>query len=168
MSLKSKDKQCYEAGVEAIHHIIETRKNKGKAQFDRLDEDKEVPFIVPAVTWDSVKQVGSLNNEHWFFDVGYAFREALDLIFMDRVRNKRRVNLWTQGAIISFKEGDLIRSRCGQRSVQVKYANPMGWDEVKNDMYYGSVTYQESFFESGQSETKHATQLDFLSMLING
>ncbi|WP_040891106.1 hypothetical protein [Vibrio ezurae] len=168
MLLKNKDKQCYGAGIEAIHYIIETRKNKGKTQFERLDEDKKVPFIVPAVTWDAAKQVGSLNNEHWHFDVGYAFREALDLIFMERIRNKRKINLWTQGAIISFNEGDLLLSRCGQRSIQVKYANPMGWDETKSDMYYGSVTYQEYFIKNGKSETKHATQLDFLSILING
>lgn len=158
------DKLCYAAGIDAVHYIIEMRKNKGKSQFDRLDEDKKVPFIVPAVTWDSVKQVGSLNNEKWSFDVGYAFREALDLVFMDRTRNKQKVNLWTQGGIIAFKEGDLIYSRCGQRSVQVRYASSMGWDVAKNDMYYGSVTY----YESWTSEIKHATQLDFLSMLING
>jgi hypothetical protein len=164
MSLKNKYRECYEAGIDSVNYIIEMRKTKGKAQFDRLDEDKKVPFIVPAVTWDSVKQVGSLNNDHWSFNVGYAFREALDLIFMDRMRNKRKVNLWTQGALISFKEGDLIHSRCGQRSVQVKYATPMGWDEAKNDMYYGVVTYHER----GKPESKHVTQLDFLSMLING
>ncbi|PSW31722.1 hypothetical protein C9J21_15470 [Photobacterium phosphoreum] len=158
------DRLCYAAGVDAVHYIIEMRKKKGKSQFDRLDEDKEVPFTVPAVTWDSVKQVGSLNNGNWSFDVGYAFREALDLIFMDRTRNKLKVNLWTQGGIISFKEGDLIYSRCGQRSVQVRYATSMGWDVAKNDMYYGNVTY----YESWTSEIKHVTQLDFLSMLING
>ena len=148
MNFKNRDTLCFDAGIDAIYHIIKTRKNKNKSSFIRLDEDKAVPFVIPSVTWNSTTQIGSLNNEHWVFDVGYAFREALDLIYMARKRNKCKVYLWTQGALISFKEGDLIQTRCGKRSVQVQYANPMGWDEATNDIYYGMVTYQESIFKN--------------------
>ncbi|WP_434145029.1 hypothetical protein [Photobacterium leiognathi] len=163
MAIK-KDTLCYEAGINAITHIINLRKKKNKDQFDCLDEDKNVPFVVPVVTWDSVTQTGFLNNDHWAFNVGYGFREALDFIFMERVRNKQKVYRWSQGPIIAFKEGDLIRSKDNKRSVQVRFANPMGWDADKNEMYYGSVTY----FESNSLETKILSQIDFLNLLITG
>lgn len=165
MSLKQR---CYDAGIKAIQHIIETRVKTGKSTFLRLDEDKNVPFVVPRITWNSSTQKGSLHNEHWHFIVGYGFREALDLLFMERVRNKKKIGLWSQGCIISFKEGDLIHSRCGQRSVQVKFAAPMGWDEAKNEMYYGTVTYNERNIEKGSMQSHTLNQLEFLTMLIEG
>ncbi|EMK3507609.1 hypothetical protein V8094_000031 [Vibrio parahaemolyticus] len=160
------EKQCYDGGLEAIQSIIDTRVKSKKSTFQRYDEDKKVPFVVPKVTWDKVKQAGSLNNEHWQFNVGYGFREALDLIYMERVRNKKKVHLWTQGCIISFKEGDLLTSQDGSRSVQVKYASPMGWDETKNEMYYGNVTFTDFDHLKETSETKSINQLDFLKILI--
>lgn len=166
-----KVKLCYEAGVDAIRHIIEIRKSKGKDQFDRLDEDKEVPFVVPRVTWNSEAMTGSLNNEHWEFNVSYAFRDALDLRYIERIRDKKKVNLWTQGALLSFKEGDLITSRCKSKTLQVKLANPMGWDADNNEMYYGSVTFKFYGAEGGGFNCiyeKNVTQLEFLEMLIKG
>ena len=162
---------CYEAGVDAIRHVIDLRKNKDKGQFERLDEDKKVPFVVPKVTWDSTMMAGSLNNEHWAFNVHYAFREALDLRFMERVRNKRKVHLWTQGALVSFKEGDTLVSRCRSRSVQVKYANGMGWDAAKQEMYFGSVIFKKHTIKNGVFSfvgEDNLTQLEFLEMLITG
>lgn len=162
---------CYEAGIDAIRYVIELRKNKDKGQFERLDEDKKVPFVVPKVTWNSTMMTGSLNNEHWAFNVHYAFREALDLRFMERVRNKRKVHLWTQGALVSFKEGDTLVSRCVSKSVQVKYANGMGWDSAKNEMYYGSVIFKKHIIKKGSLNfvgEYNLTQLEFLEMLITG
>lgn len=166
-----KEVLCYEAGIDAIKYIIDLRKKKNKGQFDRLDEDKKVPFVVPAVTWNSISQIGSLNNSHWVFSVSYGFRDALDLILIERMRNKNKVNRWSQGPIIAFKEGDLIRSKDNKRSIQVKFANPMGWDMEKNDMYYGSVTYLESEIIDNISyplKTKILNQMDFLNLLITG
>ncbi|MCC3803444.1 hypothetical protein QTO12_04550 [Vibrio owensii] len=164
----SVEKLCYEGGVQTVYQIIEHRISKGKSNFQRFDEDKEVPFIVPKVTWNAEIGTGSLNNEHWAYCVGYAFREALDLQFMERIRDKKKVNLWSQGCILNFKEGDLISSKCGKKYVQVKYASPMGWDEDKNEMYYGSVTYSYVDNENSIKEQRHTTQTDFLSLLING
>ncbi|HDY7840673.1 TPA: hypothetical protein RQK35_003411 [Vibrio vulnificus] len=161
-------KKCYDAGIKAIEHIIETRAQTGKSTFQRLDEDKHVPFVVPAITWDTESKEGSLNNDHWYFKVGYCFREALDLQFIERVRDKKKVNLWSQGCIVSFKEGDLIYSHSGDRAVQVKYASPMGWDEAKNEMYYGSVTFDETNLLNGSSDVVTLNQLEFLSLLIEG
>ncbi|WP_305845317.1 hypothetical protein [Photobacterium leiognathi] len=83
---------------------------------------------------------------------------------MERVRNKKKIYRWSQGPIIAFKEGDLIRSRDNKRSVQVRFANPIGWDTDKNDMYYVSVTY----LESNSLETKILSKIDFLNLLITG
>mgnify|MGYP001770942974 CR=1 FL=1 len=52
--------------------------------------------------------------------------------------------------------------------VQVKYASPMGWDEAKQEMFYGSVTFIDVDSSTGISETKSLTQLDFLKLLIEG
>ncbi|WP_415846650.1 hypothetical protein [Vibrio aerogenes] len=166
-----REKLCYEAGVDAIRHIIEVRKRKGRKKFDRLDEDKKVPFVVPKVTWDYKTKSGYLNNEHWAFKVSYAFREALDLRCIERVRKKQKVNLWSQGPLIAFKEGDLLLSRCESKAIQVKYANPMGWDTPKNEMYYGSVIFKIYTINNGSFDfitEGNATQLEFLEMMING
>lgn len=160
--------QFYGSGVKAIQHIIETRIQTGKSSFQRLDEDKHVPFVVPAITWDNDTKQGSLNNDHWCFKVGYGFREALDLRLIERKRDKKIVNLWSQGCIISFQEGDLIDSRCGKRAVQVTFASPMGWDDAKNEMFYGSVTYKELDLVNNSSTVHTLNQLEFLNMLIEG
>lgn len=96
----SLERQCYEAGISAIQHIIEVRIQKGTSNFQRLDEDKHVPFVVPAVTWDKNSQTGSLNNDHWNFKVGYCFREALDLFLWSERGTIRKLTFGVRG--VSF------------------------------------------------------------------
>ncbi|WP_234494609.1 hypothetical protein [Vibrio maritimus] len=160
-----------EAGSDAIRHIIDRRIKTNKNRFIRIDEDKHVAFVVPQITWCPIKQNGSLNNDHWHYNVGFGFREALDLLYIERIRNKRKVRLWTQGPNIAFKEGDFIESRDKNKAIQVIYADAMGWDTTKNNMFYGSVTYK--VYErsiNGLAVTKQntATQLEFLEILIGG
>ncbi len=126
-------------------------------------------LIVPDVTYINGK--GSLNNAHWKFVVPYAFRDALDLKYEKRMKNKEPHMVWTQGVILRFKDGDTISSRCGTSLVQVKYANPMGWDVSKDEMYEGSVLYEEFGHteECNQSlGERNITQMKFLELLIYG
>ncbi|WED23054.1 hypothetical protein L3Q72_06575 [Vibrio sp. JC009] len=148
--------------VGLIEHIIKTRVSKKKETFDRLKEH----LVVPEVSYDRKTMTGDLNNSHWKFKVGYAFRDALDLMYQQRVENKKNVQVWTQGPIIAFKEGDTFESRTGV-SLQVKNAAPMGWDEVKNEMYYGLVRYQAyAPLLRSYSDTYTCNQLEFLDILI--
>ena len=111
------------------------------------------------------------DNSHWHYNVHFSFREAIDIRLEERKNDKKPYLVWTQGPIISFKEGDLIHSNDGCRSVQVKYALPMGWDGSKGEMYEGVVTY--SLFENSEGEIhqigqESCSQMRFLELLITG
>lgn len=130
---------------------------------------RSTDLIVPEVTHEGLN--GSLNNEYWFFNVKYAFREALDIKYEERKKNKKPYMVWTQGPILSFKEGDLIHSNDGQRAVQVQFANQMGWDSAKQQMYVGSVSYFEMSVSDGffnKISEQSCTQMQFLQLLIYG
>ena len=126
---------------------------------------RQTILIVPEVTSKS------LHNQHWKFDVLFAFRDALDIQFQRRIKNKKPYWVWTQGPILSFKEGDIIKSRDGKQLVQVQFANPMGWDESKNSMNEGSVMFDE-FAVNNDQHTKirreTCSQMQFLELLIYG
>ena len=81
---------------------------------------------IPEVSYDTELSVGSLNNDDWFFKVPYAFREALDLKFEERKKNKKGYMVWTQGPILSFKNGDFFTAKNGSTALQVQFADPMG------------------------------------------
>ena len=53
--------------------------------------------------------------------------------------------VWTQGPILKFKEGDSLTSKDGKICVQVKFANQMGWDTEKGEMYKGAVIYDKTY-----------------------
>jgi hypothetical protein len=126
-------------------------------------------LIVSEVTYYERK--GSLNNESWVFIVGYSFRDALNIKFEERKKNKNAYMVWTQGPLLSFKEGDMIHSKDGKRIVQVRFADPMGWDAATNEMYQGSVFYSE-YMPSDNTYLKlnehTCTQMQFLQLLIHG
>ncbi|MGH1371156.1 MAG: hypothetical protein ACRBBW_03915 [Cellvibrionaceae bacterium] len=128
----------------------------------------------------------SLHNEHWAFDVGYAFRDALDIRLTDSTRTvidsatgiKRKVveRVWTQGVIINFREGDALYSRDGMWVLQVMdMSAPMGWDPQLQTMYKGAVRVT-AFRRSGGSVPEmyedlgvaRYPQMHFLKILING
>jgi hypothetical protein len=130
---------------------------------------RSTDLIVPKVTY--LDRQGSLNNEFWSFKVSYAFRDALDIKNEERKKNKKAYRVWTQGPFLSFKEGDLIHSNDGRRTVQINIAKEMSWDKSKGEMYQGSVTFSEHTI-SDDSITKISeqtcTQMQFLELLING
>lgn len=125
-------------------------------------------LIVP-VTCDSMS--GSLNNEHWYFNVPYAFREALDIRYLRRVKNKIPFMAWTQGPLISFTEGDVLTANNNQTSLQVKFAQSMGWDPALSEMYQGSVVFDEFTIAEGvfiHKQRYSCNQMEFLETLITG
>lgn len=131
--------------------------------------NRSTQLIVPHVSYSQNK--GSLNNDHWAYNVTYAFREALDIKYEKRTKNKTPYMVWTQGPILNFKEGDFIHSRMGFPSVQVKFANIMGWDPEKGEMYLGSVTFDEYETQSGKFikvAQRNLNQIEFLTLLIDG
>ena len=130
---------------------------------------RKTDLIVPQVTYEDGQ--GSLNNDSWAFKVTYVFRDALDIKYEERKKNKEPYMVWTQGPILSFKDGDMIHSKDGNRSIQVRFANQMGWDATKEEMSPGSVVYSE-YAVSGNSHSKlgehTCTQMQFLQLLIHG
>lgn len=114
---------------------------------------------------------GSLNNEHWEYNVPFAFRDTLDIKHEQRMKDKKPYMVWTQGPILSFKKGDLLTARNGRKAVQVQFAKPMGWDASKNEMDEGTVVYDDFNIINGKYiKYRHNTcsQMQFLEMLIYG
>lgn len=131
---------------------------------------RKVPTM-PQVKYNSELNVGTLDNDDWYFRVPYAFREALDIKFEERKKDKKCYMVWTQGPILSFKDGDTFTAKNQKSALQVRFSNPMGWDPEKNQMYQGRVVF-DKFDVSGHKHTKlsqySCTQMDFLKILISG
>ena len=126
-------------------------------------------LIVPDICF--VDGVGTMKTDLWQFKVSFAFRDALDIKYEQRKKNKKPYMVWTQGPIINFKNWDLLKSKDGRREVQIQYANPMGWDASRNEMYQGSVVYDDYTISNNKytkTDQQICTQIEFLQMLIYG
>jgi len=124
---------------------------------------RSASLIVPKVS------LGSLSNEGWAFNVPYAFRDALDIKYEQRMKDKKPYMIWTQGPLINFNEGDTFTARDNKSAMQVLYATGMGWDTATNKMYLGSVVLDE--FEINERKytkikQRTCTQMELLEMLI--
>lgn len=132
---------------------------------------KRKTSTIPKVHYNNELSIGSLNNEDWFYNVPYAFREALDLKFEERKKDKKGYYIWTQGPILSFKNGDTFTATNGNYALQIQFANPMGWDSSKNEMYLGSVVFKKIAVIGNQLTelNQHiCSQMEFLKILITG
>ena len=121
-----------------------------KTKTGRRKSVREPTLIVPHI--DTKNSRDDFCHENWFFNVSYAFREALDIKYEERKKDKKSYWLWTQGPYLSFKDGDTLRSRDNKIALQVKYANSMGWDTVKQEMYQGSIVF-DKFNVDGHKHT---------------
>lgn len=134
------------------------------------DTDRSTHLIVGDISRVNGEGVFD-GNEHWAFDVGYAFRSALDITYDQRQKKNVKYMVWTQGPLLRFDVGDLIHSKDGFRAVAVTYAMPMGWDVKADSMYEGIVSY-DTFDMTGEGPTKLSsattTQVGFLRLLICG
>jgi hypothetical protein len=132
---------------------------------------RAIKLIVPEVTYYPKEMAGSLNNDHWAYDVSYAFRDALDIKFEQRMKNKKPYMVWTQGPLINFTKGDWIHSKCGQKSLQVQFSSGMGWDPTILQMYNGIVNFDRFNKKDGswiKTSSESLDQMEFLEMLIMG
>lgn len=133
--------------------------------------DKSTKLIVSGVSFDESQKSGHLNNDHWSFCVGYAFRDALGLSFDQRKKNKVAYMVWTQSPYIYFKEGDLLASRCGNYNLQVKMANAVRREKISHLIDYGLVNFL--IFKKLDGRRRYyamqtMTQYEFLQVLIYG
>ena len=120
-------------------------------------------LIVPKVS------LGSLSNDSWAFNVPYAFRDALDIKYEQRMKEKKPYMIWTQGPLINFNEGDTFTARNNKSAMQIIFATGMGWDTATNTMYPGSVVLDEfEINERKYTKIKQRTcsQMELLEMLI--
>ena len=130
---------------------------------------RKTDLIVSNITYSGTS--GSLNNEGWSYKVPYAFRDALDIKYEQRMKDKKPYMVWTQGPILSFKDGDVLTDIDNKKAVQVLFANRMGWDTTNDKMYEGNVVYDTFKITNGQyikGEQKTCSQMQFLSLLIYG
>ena len=133
--------------------------------------DKSTKLIVSGVSFDENQKNGHLNNDHWSFCVGYAFRDALGLSFDQRKKNKVAYMIWTQSPYIYFKEGDLLTSKCGDYILQVNMANAVRREKTTHLIDYGLVGF--SILKKREGKYRHhaiktMTQYEFLQVLIYG
>ena len=141
-------------------------KKTGNISFKR-----SIKLIVSKVTWDDVTRKGALNNSDWAYHVGYCFRDAIDLQFERRMKDKKPYMVWTQGHIIHFKEGDTFTSNRELSALQVQTSKSMQWNDTEKEIDQGSVTYAHlSDVKHGALNTavKTVTQMEFLEILITG
>lgn len=126
---------------------------------------------LPTVYYNSVLNQGTLNNSNWYFSVSYAFRDALDIKFEERKKDKKGYMVWTQGPILKFKMGDNFVAKNSNITVQVQYGIQMGWDNDSNEMYLGSVVFDVYKLESKKYsyyQRYQCNQMEFLQLLITG
>lgn len=110
---------------------------------------------------------GKLDTDHWIYPLSYGFRDALDIKFTERVENKKKLMVWTQGGFLSFKEGDYISSKNKTTQVQVKFAQRIGWDSEQGVMFLGSVVF-DFYMLNKKVNRFECNQVDFLGFLISG
>lgn len=127
--------------------------------------------LYPTVYYNSTLSKGTLNNDHWYFNVPYAFRDALDIKYEERKKDKKGYMVWTQGPILKFKMGDNFSAKNSNITLQVQFGDQMGWDRDKNEMYLGSVVFD--LFEIINKkyiykQRYQCNQMEFLELLING
>ncbi|KDC51040.1 hypothetical protein [Pseudoalteromonas sp. S3431] len=125
----------------------------------------------PSVYYNSAISQGTLNNENWYFSVPYTFRDALDIKYEERKKDKKGYMVWTQGPILKFKMGDNFPSKNSNITIQVQFGDQMGWDGDKSEMYLGSVVFD--LFELINKkyiykQRYQCNQMEFLELLING
>lgn len=112
-------------------------------------------------------------NEHWHYKVSFAFRDALDIKFTEKVKDRESSKEWTQGVYLNFKEGDTLHSKNKKKCIQIIRAIPA--KIYMGEYQEGTVVYYEyNIDERGRytlvniDKKKHLSQKEFLYYLITG
>lgn len=126
--------------------------------------NKRTTNLVAEVTFDDE---GKISTENWAYPIGYAFRDALDIKYTERIKDNKKHMLWTQGGYLSFKEGDYITSKDKSTNLHVKFAQKIGWDADNDCIYLGVVVFD--VYESNNKVNRfECNQVDFFGFLISG
>jgi len=133
---------------------------------------RSTSLIVPSMSRENSKLIpNDIHPSRWHFNIPYAFRDALDIKYEQRKKDKKTYMVWTQGPMLSFHEGDTFTSKNQDCALQIVFATGMGWDTAKNKMYQGSVVFEE-FKITNKKYTKvkqhSCDQMAFLEILITG
>jgi len=123
--------------------------------------------------------------EGWYMCVPSCFNDALDIKQTERVENKKKVLVWTQGSIFSFKSGDTVYDTPDAYKVwsealktiglcvQVKTGAGAAAIEGKTGGFPGSVTFliltpNKSRSKLVERGLHSMSQDDFVRFLISG
>jgi len=134
---------------------------------------------------DLLKDPSAEFADGWYMCVPTCFNEALDIKQTERVQNKKKTIVWTQGASFSFKAGDMLYDTPGAYKVwseglkhigfciQIDSASSAGPTEGKNFRFSGNVTF--SIFTPNEERNRiirrgsHTmSQDEFIKFLIVG
>lgn len=130
---------------------------------------RSLDLIVSSV--DSNGPSSKFDNEHWYYSVPFAFRDALDIRLSQRIKAGKPTQTWSQGPYISFSEGDVLTSKDGSTCLQVIQASPVSWDATKGSANEGLVTYKKFAVADSRYEEIAVTtcsQIEFLTLLMLG
>lgn len=134
---------------------------------------------------DLLKEPSAETTEGWWMCVPSCFNDALDIKQTERVANKRKALVWTQGSSFHFSAGDVIYDTPEAYKVwsealksigvcvQIKIGSSAGPIEGGTGRYPGSVTF--AILTPNEERTKiveraeHSmSQDDFVRFLISG
>ncbi len=126
----------------------------------------------------------------WIFCLPSSFRDALDIKYQKRVKDKKPYWTWTQGRLFSFSEGDIIydcpeayfpslnwneQLQLINQMVQVHSATPAGYDKKKGEKeYYPGTIWFKTYRPNAErtelieAESHSCTQVDFVEFLKTG
>ena len=155
--------------------------------------DKTLELLKKITVDNSKRQIRSLDllkpvkdhTEGWFMCLPSCFNESLDIKQTERKIRDKKVLCWTQGALFSFKAGDIIYDTPKAYEqwdkalehinicVSVKQAIDVSLDEGSNSRFSGSVTFailkpNEQRTKLIEQEQQTMTQDDFVEFLIAG
>jgi hypothetical protein len=134
---------------------------------------------------DLLKDPSAETAEGWYMCVPSCFNDALDIKQTDRVVNKKKTLVWTQGSSFNFNTGDTIYDtpdayKVGSEGlktigvcVQIKTGSSAGPTEGGTGRFGGSMTFtiltpnknRTTIVERGEHSM---SQDDFVRFLISG
>ncbi|WP_430735504.1 hypothetical protein [Halodesulfovibrio aestuarii] len=105
----------------------------------------------------------------WMYVVGRHFRDAFDIKYTTKRKNKKEIKVWTQGSSFSVKEGYLFKMvNRPDWMLQVIGATPATPAGNNKERDKGSVTYQHIKGNTREKKLYTVSQDEFIRTIIAG
>lgn len=94
---------------------------------------RSLDLIIDGCGGLDVDDAGWWNTGGWAYAVPLAFRDALDIRYIERKARGVSMMRWTQGPLIGFAQGDVLHRNDGAGCVQVTRAFAMGLEGIEDE-----------------------------------